>query len=154
MDLELKADFSVKSQHVSLYLRQKMKNYGQTEIQLDLTGMSDNIEDVVLGLRINEARFEYIDDSFINRLIKTYADDMKISLSAYRKKLPAIIKQDFANKKLKLSDRSIKNILAFIAKPKKIILTIDPSRPIAIENIKHYKVGDIPALLNIQVHLH
>ena len=153
MDFEFNINIDTKSQEAVIYFRQNMKNYGDFNMKLNVVGMSDKIDNIVLGLKIKEARLEFVDKSFTNRLIKIYADEKRMALPEYRKKLIGVIKKDFTDKKLKLSDRSVSNILAFVKEPEKIIFTIYPFRPVAIESIKHYKVGDIPALLNIQAYL-
>ena len=153
MDLELDMSMDIKTQDASLFMRLDFKKLGEYNIQVKLAGMSDNVNSAVLGVRIKEAKIEFVDKSYINRLIKLYANENKMSLPTYRKKLIATIKQDFAQKEIKLSDDTIKNILAFVNKPDKIVFTIYPYRPVAIESMKHYKVGDIPRLLNLQAHL-
>jgi len=153
MDLEFNINIDAKSQEAVIYFRQNMKNYGDFQMTLNVVGMSGKLDNVALGLQIKEARLEFADKSFTNRLIKIYADEKRMALPVYRKKLIGVIKKDFTDMKLKLSDNSVSNILAFVNKPEKIIFTIYPFRPVAVESIKHYKVGDIPALLNIQAYL-
>jgi len=153
MDIEVDMNLDLKTKEASLFLRQDIKDLGKYTMMLKVVDMSNNIDKAALGFRIKEAKMEFIDESYIERIIKSYAKDDKMTLSAFRKKLIGDIKQDFADKEMKLSDSSIKNILNFVKKPEKIVLTMYPYRPVGIESLKHYKVGDIPTLLNFQVHL-
>ena len=153
MDLEYNMTINLNSKEASLFFRQNTKSLGNFKIKLNIVEMSDNINSAVLGARIKEARFEYVDKSYMDRFIKSYADDVNMTLPAFREKLVRDIKEDFADKNIKLGDRSVKNIQTFVKKPEKIVFTIYPYRPIGIESLKHYKVGDIPSLLNLQAHL-
>ncbi len=153
MDLEIDMNLDMKSNEASLYLRQDIKDMGKYKVMLKFSGISDNIDKAVLGLRIKEAKLEFLDKSYVDRIIQSYADDNNMTLSAYRNKLIGKIKKDFINKEMKLSKSSINNILAFVKKPNKIVFTIYPYRPVAIESLKHYKAGDVPGLLNLQAHL-
>ncbi len=153
MDLEFDMTINAESNEASIYFRQDTKNLGNYKIRLKVVGVSDKLNSIVLGVRIKEAKLEFVDDSYMNRFIKMYADENNMSLSTYRKRLINNIKQDIAQKEINLSDDTINNILAFVNKPDKIVFTIHPSRPVAVESLKHYKAGDVPGLLNLQAHL-
>lgn len=153
MDIDFDIRFDPAKKEAHMYFRQNAKDMGDMVIDFKIAEMSDNINSAVLGLKIKEISVHYVDDSYLNRLLKIYADKANMELEAYRAKVVNGIDDEINRKKIKLSKESISNIKSFINNPQRIIFTAYPFRPVGVESIKHYKPGDVPMLLNIQAHL-
>jgi len=153
MDFEIDMTLDAESKEATLKFHQDIDDVGKLDLTLKFANMGNNINNTILGLQIKEAKLEFKDDSYMNRLLKSYANESNMSLSAFRTKLIADIKQDFDDKKIKINASSVENIQAFVKKPEEIILTLYPFRPVGIGSLKHYKAGDVPSLLNFQVHV-
>ena len=153
MDLEFDMIIDPVTKEATFKYHQKIQDLGELSARVKVADMSGSLQNAVLGMRIKDATITFTDDTYIERFLQLYASEQNMDLEEYRKQLPTIIQEDFSAKKLKLSEESVKNILAFIQNPEKVIFTIYPYRPVGIESIKHYKPGDVPMLLNLQAHL-
>ena len=111
-----------------------------------------NINSAVLGVKIKEAKIEYLDESYVNRLFKMFATNKQEDVDAFRKSLVASLAGDFTSKQIKLGEDSVKNLKDFLQDPRRLIITMYPYEPVGIESIKLYKPGDVPMLLNLQIY--
>lgn len=153
MDIEFDLQFNPDTREARLMMREVVDDMGDLMIDFKLTDLSSDMASAVLGVKIKEMKLVYDDDTYVTRLQKLYAEQDKMELGAYRKKVAADFEQDIATKKIKLSADSVKNIKQFIENPQRLIVTSYPYRPVGIESIKHYKPSDVPMLLNLQAHL-
>ncbi len=153
MDLEFDVKLDSAKKEATIRFKQSIEDMGDTEMEFVFAGMAKTISTAILGVQVKEAKIVFRDDSYMDRLIKLYAEENNTSIDEYRKQLIVRIDKDIASKDIKLSKESIENIKSFIQKPDRIILTAYPFRPVGIESIKHYKPGDVPMLLNLQAHL-
>ena len=153
IDMEFDIIFDPVIKEATVIFNQDIKDFARIDIMIKVVELENSTRNAVLGVRIKEARLKFVDHSYMNRVLKLYAEDEHVELEDFRKRLILGIKQDINNKKIILSENSIKNIQTFVKKPEKIIFTVYPYNPVAIESFKHYKAGDVPSLLNLQVHL-
>ena len=153
LDVDFDLQFNPDTREARLILHEDMDDAGNFVIDFSLTDLSSSLTSAVLGVKIKEMKLAYTDDGYVDRLLKTYADENKMDLEAYRKLVAAKFEKDIAAKKIKLSADSIKSIKRFIENPKGLVVTAYPYRPVSIESIKHYKPGDVPMLLNLQARL-
>lgn len=152
MDISFDLAFNPEDQEATFNVHQKVKDMGDLNFMIKVTGMAKNINSAVLGVKIKEARIDYIDDSYINRLYKMFAEENKEDVDTYRKSIVSELDADFSSKQIKLGKDSVKNLKDFLGNPKKLIVTMYPYEPVGIESIKLYKPGDVPLLLNLQVY--
>ena len=153
MDVDFDLQFNPDTHEAHFKMRGKLADMGDLLFDFSFTDLSSRVANAVLGVKIKEMKWHYIDDGYIDRLLKLYADEQNMELEPYRKLVAAKFEQDVAAKKIKLSADSVKSIKRFIENPKSIIVTAYPYRPVGIESIKHYKPGDVPMLLNLQARL-
>lgn len=153
MDLDFDVIVDPVSKEAVLLLDENIEKLGHFSARFKFVDMEGNLNTAVHSMRIKDATITYTDDSYMARLLGMFARDANMDEKTFREKLPDMILADFAKKKIKFSKESISNIIAFVKKPVKLILTIYPYRPVGIESIKHYKPGDVPMLLNLQAHL-
>ncbi len=153
MTFEMDVQIDVKQRQVVVHYNTVVEDMGTFNLSVHMDGVTNNINDAVLGVKLKEVRFEYIDDSYMDRLMKVYADQRNMELEPFREQLVTAFKTDIEQKQIKLSEDSIKNVQDFLKKPNRLILTMYPFKPVGIESIKHYKPGDVPMLLNLQAHL-
>jgi hypothetical protein len=135
-----------------LMWRIAIEGMGDISVETDLDGLSQNINSAVLGVKIVESKITYIDDSYVERMIKMFAEFNGVKPEQQKKAMFSVLDKDLAEHNVKLSPDSVKNLKAFLTSPKQLILTMYPYRPVGIESIKHYKPGDVPMLLNLQIY--
>jgi len=153
LDLDFDMHFNPTAGEAKFIVREAVDEMADVQIELLLAGLASDINSAVLGFKIKDMKITYLDDSYVDRLLKVFAEQENMELDAYRRKVVADLDKDIVGKKIKLSADSVKNIQSFILNPKKLIITAYPYKPVGIESIKHYKPGDIPMLLNLQAHL-
>ena len=153
MDFDFDMQFNPKTREARFVMREIVDDMGDVQIDMTLADLASDINSAVLGFKIKELKIAYEDDSYIDRLLKVFAEQENMELDAYRRKVVADLEKDIAEKKIKLNADSVKNIQRFIENPKKLIITSYPYKPVGVESIKHYKPGDVPMLLNLQAHL-
>lgn len=125
---------------------------GHLRTRMTVSGMAENINSAVLGAKIKEASIEFDDDSYIERLLKVFADKQQIDVETYRANLLAGLQSDFTAREVKLNADAVANLKQFLAQPGRLIVTMYPFNPVGVESIKHYKPGDVPMLLNLQIY--
>ena len=153
MDVDFDLQFNPDTQEARFKLHGNIEDMGDLLFDFSFTDLTSQVANAVLGVKIKEMKWHYIDDGYIDRLLKLYADGQNMELEPYRKFVAAKFEQDVIAKKIKLSADSVKSIKSFIENPKGIVVTAYPYRPVGIESIKHYKPGDVPMLLNLQARL-
>lgn len=153
MDFDFDMQFNPQTREARLIMREIVDDMGDVQMDITLADLASDINSAVLGFKIKEMKIAYADDSYIDRLLKVFAEQENMELDAYRRKVVADLEKDIAEKTIKLNADSVKNIQRFIENPKKLIITAYPYKPVGVESIKHYKPGDVPMLLNLQAHL-
>lgn len=151
-DISFDLQFNPNDSEATFDVQQKVKDLGNFRFMIKVADMSKNINSAVLGVKIKEAKIEYTDNSYMKRLFKVFADINKQDVDAYRKEVAAGLDADFKTKEIKLNEDAVKSLKSFLENPNKLIVTMYPFRPVGIESIKHYKPGDIPMLLNLQIY--
>lgn len=144
--------FNPDDKEATFHVKQKINNVGDFSFMIKVADMAKNINSAVLGVKIKEAKIEYIDDSYVNRLFTMFAEDKHVDVNAYRKEIVAGIDNEITSKQIKLNEDAVKSIKSFLDNPKRLIVTMYPFRPVGVESLKHYKPGDIPMLLNLQIY--
>lgn len=152
MDISFDLVFDPDNKDATFNVHERIKNLGDFNFTITVNGMANNINSAVLGAKIKQAKFEYHDASYVDRLFKMFAESNKQDVAAYRKAFIAGLAADFNSKKIKLGEDSVKNLKDFLTDPKQLIVTMYPYEPVGIESIKMYKPGDVPMLLNLQIY--
>ncbi|MBI1425440.1 MAG: hypothetical protein GC149_18550 [Gammaproteobacteria bacterium] len=152
IDLGFDLTFNKEDMEATFNVHEKMKGMGDFSFTFTVAGMAKNINSAVLGAKLKEAKLEYTDESYVNRLFKMFAESNKEDVNAYRNTVVAGLPTDFNSKQIKLGADSIKNLTDFLQDPKRLIVTMYPYEPVGIESIKLYKPGDVPMLLNVQIY--
>jgi hypothetical protein len=152
MNISFDLTFNPEDKEATFNVHENVKDLGDFRFMITVTGMAKNINSAVLGAKLKEAKLEYHDASYINRLFKMFADTKKVDVTTYRKDIVNGLDSDFTSKQIKLGQDSIKNLKDFLEKPKQLIVTMYPYEPVGIESIKLYKPGDVPLLLNLQIY--
>lgn len=129
-----------------------MRDLGDLRTKMTISGVAKNINSAVLGAKIKEASIEFDDDSYIERLFKVFAEQHNTDVDTYRASLLEGMQGEFDARELKLNPDTVSNLKKFLAEPGKLIVTMYPFNPVGIESIKHYKPGDVPMLLNLQIY--
>lgn len=144
--------FNPEDKEATFEVRQSMKDLGELQMMIKVADMSKNLDSAVLGIKIKEARIEFTDDSYIERLLKIFADEDNDKVEDLRARIVAGLEDEITLKQIKLSKDAINSLKAFLKKPEKLTITMYPFKPIGVESIKHYKPGDVPMLLNLQIY--
>lgn len=152
MNISFDLAFNPDDQEATFNLNQNVKGMGDFKFRMTVTGMAKNFNSAVLGVKLKEAKIEYVDETYVSHLFKLFADMNKLDVKTYRKNIVAGLDADFASKQIKLGQDSVKNLKAFLENPKQLIVTMYPYEPVGLDSIKLYKPGDVPLLLNLQVY--
>jgi len=146
--------FDPGNKQATFNMHEKIKDMGDFMFMFTVADMAKNINSAVLGVKIKEARIEYTDESYIQRLYKMFATRNNENIDTYRKKVIASMETQISDNRIKLGKESQDNLKSFITDPKRLIITMYPYEPVGIQSIKLYKPGDVPLLLNLQIYTH
>lgn len=152
MDASFDLTFDKANKAATFDLQGKVNRLGNFNFAITLADMAKNINSAVLGVKLKEAKLEYVDDSYVSRLYKMFAAENKQDVATYRKQLIAGLDTDLSSRQIKLGQDSINNLKDFLAHPKHLIVTMYPYEPVGLNSIKLYKPGDVPMLLNVQIY--
>lgn len=151
-DLSFDMQLNATRQEATIIFRENMQEFGDMSVMIKMAGMSNNINGAVLGAKLKEVKMEFIDDSYVERIFKMFAKEQNTEVGQLRQKIIAGLEEELASKQIKLNKDAIKNLKAFMKDPNKLVVTMYPFQPVGVESIKHYKPGDVPMLLNLQVY--
>jgi hypothetical protein len=152
MNISFDLTFNEEDKEATFDVRENMQGMGDYHFVFTVSGMAKNINSAVLGAKLKEAKLEFIDDSYVKRLYKSFAEENKEDVATYQKNLVAGLAAELSSKQIKLGKDSVNNLKAFLQDPKRLIVTMYPYEPVGIESIKLYKPGDVPMLLNLQIY--
>jgi len=144
--------FNAKDKEARFEVSQSMQDFGDLTMMFKVADMSQRLDSAVLGVKVKEAKIEFKDDSYIERILKIYADEENVKLDDYRAKVIASLEDEITGKEIKLNKDTIASLKTFIKNPEKLTITMYPYKPVGVASIKHYKPGDVPMLLNLQVY--
>jgi hypothetical protein len=150
MDWDIDMQLRPALQEATMILSQRVENLGSMNLYMDMSDIGPSSQPSILGVKFKEIRIDYKDDSYIDRIIKSYADDNSKDLETYRKEFLTALDLDITSKEIKLSPESIINLKTFLSKPDKLKISMHPYQPVAAGSINHYKPGDVPLLLNLK----
>lgn len=153
MDWDIDMQLRPSLQEGTLTFSQRVENMGKITLFIEVTDIGPNAQPSILGVKFKEIRIDYKDDSYVDRIIKSYADENNKDLETYRKEFLTALDLDIASKEIKLSPESVRNLKTFLAKPDKIKISMHPYQPVAVGSVDHYKPGDVPLLLNLKFDL-
>ena len=151
-DLSFDMQFNAAAKEATIIFRQNMETFGDMSVMVKMADMSSNINSAVLGVKVKEVKMEFTDDSYVERIFKMFAKEKNTEAVQLRQQVIAGLEDEFASKEIKLNKDAIKNLKSFMQDPKKLTVTMYPFQPVGVESIKHYKPGDVPMLLNLQVY--
>lgn len=146
--------FDAENKQATFKLHENIEQMGDFKFMLTVADMASNIDSAVLGVRLKEARIEYTDDTYMQRLYKMFAAADNVNPDSYRNSLVSKLDNDISRNQVKLGKDSVKNLKDFLRDPKRLIITMYPYDPVSIKSIKLYKPGDVPMLLNLQIYTH
>lgn len=131
---------------------------GEIEIGFHLGNIAlsqDNLLAVLFTypqIMIQEATIRYKDDSLFDRIMDKTAKEKSKSLHAFKKEKIQEIEQEIQNATDDFTKNALKEIQNFIENPKKLSLTISPSKPLPISSIVSVKdPKDAIKLLNMKI---
>lgn len=154
LDVDMSFDLAYDSQNktATATIGEKIKKLGNFTFSVTMANLAKSIDSAVLGVKIKEAKLEYHDNSYVNRLFKIFAAQNNMDVSAYRKQVIGNLASDLNSRQIKLGQDSVNNLKNFLSDPKQLIVTMYPYEPVGIESVKLYKPGDVPMLLNLQIY--
>lgn len=150
MDWDLDMQLRPALQEATIVITQRVEKLGKMTMYMELSDIAPSSQPSILGNKFKEIRFDYVDDSYVDRIIKSYADENNKDLETYRKEFLTALDLDIASKEIKLSPESVNNLKKFLSKPDKLKISIHPYQPVAMGSINLYKPGDVPLLLNLK----
>ena len=151
-DMSIDLDFNQADKEATLILTHNMQDLGDMSLMMKMADMSSNINAAVLGVKLKEVKLVFTDDSYVERVFRMFAREKNTEADKLRQEVIAGLDEELASKQIKLNQDAVNNLKAFMNKPNKLIVTMYPFRPVGVESIKHYKPGDVPMLLNLQVY--
>lgn len=152
MDLSFDMQFNADEKEATITVSKNMREFGDTSIMVKMADLSRNINSAVLGVKVKEAKLEFTDHSYVERIFRMYAKEHNQDMDVFRKQVIAGLEEEFATKQINLNKDAIRSLRKFLTNPHKLIVTMYPYRPVGVESIKHYKPGDVPMLLNLQIY--
>lgn len=150
MDMDVDMKFLPAENEFMFTLTQDIQSMWDLRFFFDITDMPVNQTPAALGFKIKEIRIDYKDNSYAQRYLKWGAEKQGVDAATYQKKIIADFDADITAKKFKLGEESIQSIRAFLNKPDKLTISVNPYKPVAVGSIKHYDPADVPSLLNLR----
>lgn len=150
MDMAMDFQFRPALDEATISMNFEVDKLGDFKMTTEITEAGFTKRPSFLGVKIKEFRLDYLDHSYIDRIIKSFADERKLDLETFRQQVINNVDTEVATKQIKLSPESIQNLKAFLAKPDRITVTMYPYKPVLVGSIKHYSPGDVPLLLNLR----
>ena len=151
-DMSFDLEFNAADKEATLIIKQNMQELGDMSLMMKMADMSSNINAAVLGVKLKEVELQFTDDSYVERIFKMFAKEKNTDADKLRQQVIDGLEEEFASKQIKLNKDAINNLKVFMKDPNKLIVTMYPFQPVGVESIKHYKPGDVPMLLNLQVY--
>ncbi len=128
------------------------EDMGDLELNMAVAGVAPgDLRRGMPGLSFRSASFRYEDASFVRRLMAKEAERHHQATAAYQQGLANAVETDLLNHEVALDAASVKAIKQFLVKPQRLVITMQPFNAVPMKNLRFYKAGDIPMLLNTQV---
>jgi len=137
---------------VSLRYRADAKDMGEFNLRAAISGFTRaGMRRGLPGLRFRSASLDYRDASFVQRLMRREAQRHHEAMAAYQKTLVSSLHEELTSKAIKLDAKSVQAIDRFLLKPRRLVITMRPFDPVPVKNLRFYKPGDLPTLLNTEI---
>lgn len=151
MDIAFEGVFDTKLSTLEIMLKGQMNKVSSDHLYLLLSDIfPHNIDSAVLGAKIKHLRYSLKDQGYYTWVLNNIARKLKVEPHVFRQSLIAQFDEVRASEDIKLSEKSAESIKRFINKPGRLVMDIKPHQPVAINSIEHYRLGDIPSLLNMR----
>jgi len=150
-DINFEFSYTKEVGGVNLRFQEKIKQLGEFDILLEIIGFIPGMRSMGTELKINKMRLVFNDDSYTNRLLSRLAAKENRPVDEYRTELVNKLQHYLEINKIILTHDDINALKKFIKKPDKLTISLNPSDPEVIENLKFYKREDVLKLLNLNI---
>lgn len=151
-DVELDLHYEPVDGAVSVRYRADASDMGDLELKAAVVGFTpQGMRRGLPGLRFRSASLDYRDASFVRRLMTREAQRHQQPLATFQQGLVASLDEQLTGREIKLDAKSVQALKHFLLKPRHLVITMRPYEPVPLKNLRFYKPGDIPMLLNTEV---
>jgi|GEM_PF-4452987 len=151
-DVELNLHYEPLDGAVSVRYRADARDMGDLELKAAVVGFTrQGMRRGLPGLMFRSASLDYRDASFVRRLMTKEAQRHQESLAKFQQGLVASLDEQLTDHEVKLDAKSVQALRQFVLKPRRLVITMRPYDPVPFKNLRFYKAGDIPLLLNTEI---
>lgn len=151
-DIALNLHYDADSGGLRLRYYASAKDMGTLRLRVEVSGLTrTDLRRGLAKLSLRSASFDYRDASFVQRLIAKEARRRKIPVAQYQRELAALVDTEINSDEIKLDAASTAATKQFLVRPQHLLITMAPYEAVPLRDLRFYKPGDIPMLLNTQV---